>query len=220
MPPTTEARVGPAKVIAIGLDSADRRLVERWCDSGYLPALQSMRDRGAYGHLTGFPALGDDSTWASFYTSVSPGRHRRYFWQFLDEGAYDGRPRRYQTLPVEPFWAVLSQSGRRAAVLDVPKCPLTTGLNGIQIADWLVHGRDYPETCCWPPELAEALLSRFGDDQTDRAGTDDWLCWMHSLPESTDPVTLGSQAWLKNCLHTTSTWEPMLHRSRPWYRKS
>ncbi len=142
-----------------------------------------MRERGAYGHLTGFPALGDDATWASFYTSVSPGQHGRYFWKFLERSTYEGRPCRLHKLPVEPFWATLSQSGLRVAVLDVPKCPLTTGLNGIQIADWQVHGRDYPETCSWPPDLAKALLSRFGDDQTDRAGTDDWLCLLHSLPE-------------------------------------
>ncbi|MGH9646801.1 MAG: alkaline phosphatase family protein, partial [Bryobacteraceae bacterium] len=176
------APAGPAKVIVIGLDSADRRLVEHWCDSGDLPVLQSMRKRGAYGDLTGFPALGDDATWASFYTSVSPGQHGRYFWQYPDEGTYEGGLWRHGKLPVEPFWAALSQSGLRVAVLDVPKCPLITGLNGIQIADWHVHGRDYPETCSWPPELAAALLSRFGDDQTDRAGAD-WLCLLHSLPK-------------------------------------
>ena len=181
MCPQPEA--GAAKVIAIGLDAADRRLVERWCDTGDLPILQSLRARGAYGHLTGFPALGDDPTWASFYTSVSPGRHGRYFWHYLDQGTYENRLCRYLKLPLEPFWAELSRSGRRVAVLDVPKCPLVTGLNGIQIADWHVHGCDHPETCSWPPELAEILQSRFGQDQTDRADTDAWLCWLKALPE-------------------------------------
>jgi predicted AlkP superfamily phosphohydrolase/phosphomutase len=174
--------VGPATVILIGLDSADRRLVEQWCDSGDLPVLQSMRERGAYGHLTGLAALGDDATWASFYTGVSPGRHGRYFWKYLEQGAYEGRPCREVELPEQPFWAVLSRSGLHVAVVDVPKCPLTTGLNGIQIADWLVHGRDYPETRSWPPELAQTVLRRFGDDQTDRVGAD-WLCLLDSLPE-------------------------------------
>ncbi len=184
MGPAPDVPAGPTKVIVIGLDSADRRLVERLCDSGDLPVLQSMRQRGAYGHLAGFPALGDDATWASFYTSVSPGQHGRYFWQYLDQGTYEGRPWRFNKSPLEPFWAVLSQSGLRVAVLDVPKCPLATGLNGIQIADWQVHGRDYLETCSWPPELAKAVLSRFGDDQTDRAHTDQWLCLLHALPEA------------------------------------
>lgn len=184
MNPKPQSAAGAAKVIAIGLDAADRRLVERWCDSGDLPVLQSLRERGAYGHLTGFPALGDDATWASFYTSVSPGRHGRFFWQFIERGMYQGRLCRDLKLPVEPFWAALSQAGRRVAAIDVPKCPLVTGFNGIQVADWHVHGRDYPETCSWPPELAGKLLSRFGDDRTDRAGTDEWLCWLQSLPEN------------------------------------
>jgi predicted AlkP superfamily phosphohydrolase/phosphomutase len=182
MRPTPKGPAGPAKVIVIGLDSADRRLVELWCDSGDLPVLQSMRERGAYGHLTGLPGLGDDATWASFYTGLSPGRHGRYFWQYLEPGTYESRPRRDQDFPEEPFWAALSRSGLRVAVIDVPKCPLTNGLNGIQIADWQVHGRDHPETCSWPPELAETLLRRHGDDRTDRVGAE-CLCLLHSLPE-------------------------------------
>jgi predicted AlkP superfamily phosphohydrolase/phosphomutase len=182
MRPTPDGARGPAKVIVIGLDSADRQLVERWCDSGDLPVLQSMRERGAYGHLTSPPALGDDAAWASFYTAVSPGRHGRYFWQYLEQGTYETHPCREQALPEEPFWAALSRCGLRVAVIDVPKCPLTTRLNGVHIADWQVHGRYYPETCSWPPELAGTLLRRYGDDRTDRIGAD-WMCLLHTLPE-------------------------------------
>lgn len=187
MRPNLEPSAGAPKVIAIGLDAADRRLVEHWCDSGDLPVLQSLRARGAYGHLSGLPALGDDATWASFYTGVSPGRHGRFYWQYLDPSTYEGGLARDLNLPVEPFWAALSHSGLRVAVLDVPKCPLTTNLNGIQVADWYVHGRDYAKTCSWPPELAETLLTRFGDDRTDRSDTEAWLCWLQSLPEEKLP---------------------------------
>jgi predicted AlkP superfamily phosphohydrolase/phosphomutase len=171
-----------AKVILIGLDAADRCLVEQWCDSGDLPNLRLLRDRGAYGHLTSPPALGDDATWASFYTGVSPGRHGRYFWKYLDPGRYDSPLSRDGTWPEQPFWSVLSRAGRRVAVLDVPKCPLVAGLNGIQLADWQVHGRDGPGTRSWPPELAETVLSRYGDDRTDSPGKD-WMCMLHSLPQ-------------------------------------
>jgi predicted AlkP superfamily phosphohydrolase/phosphomutase len=171
-----------AKVLAIGLDAADRRLVEQWCDSGDLPVLRSMRERGAYGQLTGPPAMGDDAAWASFYTAVSPARHGRYFWQRLKRGSYETPKFRDEDLSQEPFWTDLSRAGRRVAVIDVPKCPLTKSLNGIQIADWLVHGRDHQSTCSWPPELAPALLARFGDDMTDRVDGE-WLCRLHALPD-------------------------------------
>ena len=167
----------------IGLDSADRGLVDQWCDSGELPVLRSMIERGAYGRLASPPAMGDDGTWASFSTAVSPGRHGRYFWQSLVQGAYTLAMSRDEAWPEEPFWAALSRSGLRVAVLDVPKCPLVAGLNGVQLADWQVHGRDYARTLSWPQELAESVLGRFGDDGTDQM-SEDWLCWLHALPDA------------------------------------
>jgi predicted AlkP superfamily phosphohydrolase/phosphomutase len=172
---------GAAKVILIGLDSADQQLVEQWCDSGDLPVLRRLRDRGAYGRLSGFAAMADDALWASFYTGLSPGQHGRYFWNYPEQGTYERRLYRDRNPPLKPFWAQLSQSGLRSAIIDVPKCPLVTVLNGVQVADWLVHGRDYLETCSWPVNLAGDLLRRFGDDRTDRVDRD-WLCRLHSLP--------------------------------------
>ncbi|MEZ5351704.1 MAG: alkaline phosphatase family protein [Bryobacteraceae bacterium] len=179
--------MNPAKIILIGLDAADRGLVERWCNSGDLPVLRGMRDRGSHGRLLTPPGLADDSVWASFATAVSPGKHGRFFWQVLEPGSYETRMCREQIPPVKPFWVDLSEAGRRVAVVDVPKCPHTPGLNGIQISDWLVHGRDYAKTCSWPPELADSVLGRFGDDATDRPG-EAWMCRMEALPEEDMPA--------------------------------
>src|SRR5579885_2797074 len=170
------------KVILIGLDSADRQLVERWCESGDLPVLRSMRDRGAYGLLEGFTAMADDAVWASFYTGVSPGRHGRYYWNYPEQGTYKRALYRDHSSPIQPFWTHLSRSGLRTAIIDVPKCPLSSGLNGISIADALVHARDYIETCSWPPALADEVLRRYGEDWTDRVDRG-WLCRLHSLSD-------------------------------------
>jgi predicted AlkP superfamily phosphohydrolase/phosphomutase len=178
-----------ARLLVIGLDSADRRLVEQWCDSGDLPNLRAMRDSGVSGALSTPPGLGDDAVWASFYTGVLPGVHGRYFWQRVGPGSYETPQFADADMLSEPFWSGLSRSGKKVAVFDVPKCPLSTGLNGIQIADWQVHGRDHDQTCSWPPALASSLLERFGDDMTDRTG-DGWLCRMHSLPEQEQRVLL------------------------------
>ncbi len=157
----------PAKLLVIGLDAAERSLVDAWCASGDLPVLAGLRRRGASGAIETLPGLGDDAVWASFATGVPPGEHGRYFWQKLEPSSYRTPKFRDRDLAREPFWTLLSRAGRRVAILDVPKCPLTPGLNGVQLADWLVHGRDR-ETCSWPPELAADVLRRFGDDPTDR----------------------------------------------------
>ena len=127
--------------------------------------------------------MADDAAWASFYTAVSPARHGRYFWQYLQSGSYI-RPRfRDEHLKHEPFWNVLSRAGRRVGIIDVPKCPLSKNLTEFQLADWLVHGRDH-QTCSWPPDLAATILARFGDDRTDRVESAERLCRMNALSEN------------------------------------
>lgn len=169
-----------AKVLVIGLDSADRNLLMKWSDSGDVPVLQSLREKGVWGLLTSPPAMGDDATWASFYTAVSPARHGRYFWKQIQPGSYTMLQFRDAYLKREPFWKTLSRAGCRVAIIDVPKSPLSTNLNGFHLSDWLVHGRDH-DTCSWPSDIALDVLARFGDDRTDRWGTDECLCRMDSL---------------------------------------
>ncbi len=174
--------LSPVKVLDMGIDSADRALMLNLCDSGELPVLQSLREKSAWGVLSSPPAMGDDATWASFYTTVSPAKHGRYFYKYIKPGSYSTPWFRDANLKREPFWNFLSRAGYRAAIIDVPKCPLSTGLNGFQLADWLVHGRDH-NTCSYPPEIASDILSGFGNDLTDRPNTVEWLCRMDSLSE-------------------------------------
>jgi predicted AlkP superfamily phosphohydrolase/phosphomutase len=187
----------PAKTIVIGLDAADRNLVWKWCDSGDLPVLRSLREKGAHGKLISPPGLGDDAAWASFYTAVSPGRHGRYFWQCIEPGSYQPRKFRDDHLKHEPFWNVLSRAGRKTAIIDVPKCPVASDLNGIHLADWQVHGRDHP-TRSWPRSAAAAILARFGDDMTDRTNAE-WLCRLESLSED------EHETFLAHLLHSIDT---------------
>lgn len=79
--------------------------------------------------------LGDDAAWASFATAVAPGRHGRFFWHIVDRGSYDWIMSRERPPPIPPFWVALSDAGRRVAVIDVPKCPLTPGIRGRQLVD-------------------------------------------------------------------------------------
>jgi len=129
--------------MVIGMDSADYKLVSKWCDSGDLPVLQSIKEKGGYGRLISPAGMGDDATWASFYTAVSPARHGRYFGKTICNGSYETPFFCDGDLQHEPFWNALSRANRKVAIIDVPKCPSATPLNGIYVTDWHVHGRDH-----------------------------------------------------------------------------
>ncbi|MGH9548131.1 MAG: alkaline phosphatase family protein, partial [Terriglobales bacterium] len=99
----------PAKVLMIGLDAADRAVVENLAESGRLPNIQRLRQRGVRGTLRALPALGDDAVWTSFATGVGPGWHGRFYHK-----RWDGTrlvPHRRDAVSIPPFWQQLSERG-------------------------------------------------------------------------------------------------------------
>ena len=150
------------KVLLIGIDGANAGLLKRWSRDGVLPTVGRLRRRGITIDLQGPPGFGDDAIWPSFSTGTSPARHGRYFFTQLLPGSYRSDQFRNKRFAEQPFWIPLSRAGRRLAVIDVPKSPFVEGLDGVQIADWLVHGRDFQRVRSWPRELADEVVTRFG----------------------------------------------------------
>ena len=151
----------PARLLIIGLDGADPGLLARWCAEGDLPAIQALQSRGQSGDLSTPPGLGDDAVWPCFYTGESVGDHGRYFWQQLPPHGGHLKLSRGRLPASPPFWLRISPD-RRVAVLDLPKIPLWRNANGIQLCDWLVHGRDYPRALSDPDDLAKRMIGEFG----------------------------------------------------------
>jgi predicted AlkP superfamily phosphohydrolase/phosphomutase len=170
------------KLLLVGLDCADPALLQQWLDAGDLPVLQSLRERGSWGPLHSPPGLADDATWASFQTGVSPARHGRYFFHAIEPGSYRTPFWEEKHLQYPMFWETLSDAGKRVAVIDVPKSPLSRNINGVHVTDWRVHGRDR-KTQSWPDNISVELLSRFGEDGTDCLSQNPWLCDARALAE-------------------------------------
>jgi predicted AlkP superfamily phosphohydrolase/phosphomutase len=122
-------------------------------------------ERSTCGRTRNPPGLFVGSVWPSFFTAVSPARHGRYCYEQIVNGTY--RMQRFRSVDLKrpPFWTHLSEAGRRVAVVDVPKSPLTPDLNGIQVVDWGTHDpeSDSPYRT-WPPALAPQVTARFGSD--------------------------------------------------------
>lgn len=156
-----------AKVLFIGLDGFEPELALEMCAAGDMPVLQSLRESGVWGMNASPPGFGDGATWSSVLTGVDPAKHGRYFYHQLKSGTYQTFFFNEDTdFKHEPMWAGFSRAGKRVAVIDMVHGPLTKGLNGIQIADWLVHDRsDVPRS--WPPELIKTVINRYGDDPFD-----------------------------------------------------
>ncbi|MBU1701940.1 MAG: alkaline phosphatase family protein [Candidatus Eisenbacteria bacterium] len=64
----------PSKVVVLGFDGADARLVEQWMDEGLLPHLDRLRKEGSYSRLLPTNPPQTPVSWSTFATGLDPGR--------------------------------------------------------------------------------------------------------------------------------------------------
>jgi predicted AlkP superfamily phosphohydrolase/phosphomutase len=162
----------PHRVLLIGLDAADSEILIEACDEGLLPNLAKLRDSSAWGIAEAPPGFGSGAIWPSFSSGVSPASHGRYFYRQVWPGQYEAERFEARHFHGKMIWDVLSDAGKRVAVFDVPKAGVSEGLNGLHVADWLVHGPVYKKVVASPAALAAELRERYTDPepQCDRPG--------------------------------------------------
>jgi predicted AlkP superfamily phosphohydrolase/phosphomutase len=87
-PQATVTPGGYERVIVIGFDGADARLVERYMDEGLLPNLKALREAGMYAPLRSTNPPQTPVSWATFATGLNPGRTEIFDFLRRTEGTY------------------------------------------------------------------------------------------------------------------------------------
>lgn len=151
--PATEASVQPPavtvqdtglKVVFVGFDGADWRVLRPMMGQGRLPAFASMLREGAGGDLASIPDSNSAVIWASIYTGLTPAQHtvqdfyrvrlpgmespglfpvhRTYFKELADLTAPLGMASQIAvdrfSLAGPPFWEVADRAGLSIGVVD------------------------------------------------------------------------------------------------------
>lgn len=125
-----------SRVLVIGLDVGDGKLIRQWIHEGHLPVLGSLLAHGTWAWL-GTPAeVLHISGWPSLYTGTLPGKHGVYY-PFQpapgQQGACRIGPGHYGQPPV---WRLLDTAGLRCVVFDAPYTFPVEGFKGVQIFEW------------------------------------------------------------------------------------
>ncbi len=152
-----------ARLLLIGLDGADHRLVAELMARGRLPALAGLARSGCGGALRSTLPASTMPAWSSILTGVGPGAHGLYDFIQRAPGRYrlgftHGGMRAVPTLP-----ALLSASGARVAQLLVPSTWPPEPFDGV-----VVSGFDSPVAiaaspeACHPRGLYREIQARFG----------------------------------------------------------
>ena len=124
------------KVLVIGLDVGDGKLIREWCRQEYLPNLNSLIANGTWGWLKTSAETLHVSGWPSLYTGTSPGKHGVYY-TFQPAPGQVGFRRFGPSQYGSPFlWQLLSTKGKKCTIFDAPYVHPCDGLTGLQIFEW------------------------------------------------------------------------------------
>lgn len=131
------------RVVIVGLDGLEPKLVEKYLEAGQLPNMAKLRESGGYSRLgTTLPAL-SPVAWSTFQTGVNPGAHNIFDFLTRDKRScfpelastettpgrikakigkwiWRGAPSIRITRKSKPFWKILGQRGVFSNVIRVP----------------------------------------------------------------------------------------------------
>ena len=187
-------KVAPPKILLIGLDGADLRIVEKLSAAGDLPNLTQLMESGVRAPLLTV-ANSSPIVWTSIATGVLPERHG------IESFTQNGKPVASTMRKSPAFWNIISSYGRSVGVLAWWATFPAESVNGYIISPYMIFqapdAPDGPVVSLWnqpdprktfPPELYAAV------EQTMKLG-------QHMAPENmadvfVNPEQTPQTAWV------------------------
>ncbi len=149
------------RILFIGLDAADRELVEQWCDEGRLKHIAALCARGTWASLHTTADVLHVSAWPGIFTGTTPDRHGLYHAYVMQPGQQAPVRPRPEDCPVPFLWRILDQRGTRCIVMDAfLTCPLDP-FKGVQIVDW-GSWTHFAATTIAPEPVRRSIEKNFG----------------------------------------------------------
>ncbi len=156
-----------SRVFIVGWDGATFDLIRPWVQSGKLPHLAEVLERGAHGALRSTMPPMTFPAWSSFMTGKNPGKHGIFDFTRQRLGTYDlefvnGGQRRAPS-----FWKLLSDAGRQVISISVPCTYPPEAVNGIMLSGFDApglggEGSKLDARGVFPPTLCAELDSELG----------------------------------------------------------
>ena len=140
------------RVLVLGLDGADRDLVDRLLAEGRLPTLGRLVRDGAYGPLRSTIPAVTPTAWSSFLTGLNPAGHGIFN---FSSNPNRGRSRVESAASRSgaPLWRLLGAGGVRSAFVTVPFTYPAEAFDGV-----VVSGYGGPERPQILPEAAARAI--------------------------------------------------------------
>ena len=145
------------RVLAIGLDSADFRIVEWLLSNDRLSNIRSIFGVNLKELASTIPPNTAPS-WTSMFTGVNPGKHGVYYFRNLDTG----RLLSSKDVKMPYIWDRLTAVGVKSIIVNVPLTYPVKPMNGIMIAG--LHASSANPQSVYPARLVEKVRQNYAFD--------------------------------------------------------
>ncbi|MFH2053610.1 MAG: alkaline phosphatase family protein [bacterium] len=148
-----------AKLLVIGIDSADWRLWDPMLEEGRLPHLAAFMEQSAYGRMkTFYPLEKSPLLWASITTGVLPEVHGvSHFVKGSDQ-----KPVNDSAWWAPALWDILGAAGMSTDIIGMWTTYPARPISGVMVSDYLPYGvgRERPlANLVYPDSLTETVVS-------------------------------------------------------------
>lgn len=139
------------RLLLVGWDAADWRILHPLVDAGELPALRRIVEAGASGQLLGTRPLVPVSQWTTLATGKRPWQHRVCHPLERIAGANQAVPVTAARRRSLALWEMLAQAGKRSLVVGWPATHGGRSENTVVVSDRYAEPTAGPGIKPWPP---------------------------------------------------------------------
>lgn len=156
----------PGRVIVLGLDGIDPRVVELLVAEGRLPSFARLQAEGAFGPLQADLPLVSPVLWTTIATGRTPDEHGITSFKATGVGDDAKQPVTSAMRRVRALWSIASEAGRRVAVVGWWATWPPESVNGAVVSDRTCYhllfekgqqGQEAIRDAVYPPALAERV---------------------------------------------------------------
>ncbi len=130
------------KVVLLGFDACDINLVQRFARTGKLPNFHRILEGWNSAEVTNPHGFFVGALWTSFFTARNAALLGYHCWDTITQN-YERRLTSPAEIVAARFWDRLGDSGRKAAVLDVPHSRAAEDSSVLEITEYGCHDRHF-----------------------------------------------------------------------------
>ena len=211
------------KVLLIGWDAADWKVINPLLDQGLMPTLDDFINHGVMGNLATLRPILSPMLWNSIATGKRPNKHGIH--GFMEPDTQNGgiRPVSSTSRKVKAIWNILTQKGFKTNVLGWFAGHPAEPINGVSVSDLFPYATapldqpwPLPPGAVYPESLRDTFAElRMHPAEVTEAAILPWIPRAAEVDQEKDKGLMSFAKILsENCsIHNAATW---LLQNEPW----